>query len=254
MDRADRLFHWLDRGFALALATALTGVVVTAVPTLAHAETISASGSVVSEQRTISAEFDGIAVSGGIDLRVRQGAQQSAEVKAHANLLPYLETVVEGRTLMVRWKRGSHLRLHQSPSVDVSAVKLQSVSSAGSSDVAIGAVKTPQLTLSISGSGDVALESLAADELTVKIAGSGDFKVGGGQVGKLQVKVSGSGDVQTESMKADDVSISIAGSGDAKVHADKSLVVSIAGSGDVLYRGDAQVKSNVAGNGSVRKR
>ncbi|NRF66685.1 DUF2807 domain-containing protein [Aquincola sp. S2] len=254
MQRADRIFSWLDRAFGIALAAALAGAALSAMPTGVRAESVKASGAVVSEARSVSAEFDAISVSGGIDLHVRQGAQQAVEAKAHANLLPYLETVVEGKTLMVRWKRGSQLRLHQSPTVDVTAVKLQSIASAGSSDVSIGALKTPQLVLAVSGSGDVNLESLAAEELTVKIAGSGNVKAGGGQVGKLQIKVSGSGDVQTEGLKADDVSISIAGSGDAKVHADKTLAVSIAGTGDVVYRGEAQVKSTVAGSGSVRKR
>lgn len=252
MGRTDRLFHLLDRVLATAFAAALVCAVLAALPRTAHAaEQVTAAGPVTAEQRVLG-DFEAIAVSGGINLKIRQGTQAAADVRAEANLLPLLETVVEGKTLHVRWKRGSHLRIRQSPTVEVTVVQLQSVATAGSSDVTIAPLKTPQLAISISGAGDVHVESLASDELSVKIAGSGNLKASG-QAARVQIKVSGSGDVQTEALKADDVSVSIAGSGDAAVHAAKSLAVSIAGSGDVVYRGDPQVKSSIAGSGTVRK-
>lgn len=253
----DRLFRLLDAVLGLTFATALIFGVLSALPATAHAaESINGNGTMTSEKRSVG-EFQAVAVSGNINLKLKQGSQQSAEVRAESNLLPLLETVVEnstnGKTLFVRWKKGSNLRIHGSPTVDVTVVQLQSLSTTGSSDITAEAMKLPQLAVSISGAGDVNLNQLTGDELTLKIAGSGDFKASG-QVGKLKISVSGSGDVRTETLKADDVSVSIAGSGDASVHADKSLSVTIAGSGDVTYRGDAQVKSSIAGSGSVNRR
>jgi hypothetical protein len=254
----DRLFRLLDAALGLAFAGALVLGLLSALPGTAHAasEWVNGSGQMASEKRSIG-EFQAIAVSGNINLKLRQGAQESLEVRAEGNLLPLLETVLEtssnGKTLFIRWKKGSQLRVHGSPIVDVTVVRLQALSTSGSSDIAAEALKTPQLAVSISGAGDVNLNQLMGDELTLKITGSGDFKASG-QVGKLKISVSGSGDVRTEALKADDVSVSIAGSGDASVHADKTLSVSIAGSGDVSYRGEAQVKSSIAGSGSVNRR
>lgn len=254
----DRLFRLLDTVLGLAFAAALVFGVLSALPGTAHAadNVVTSAGPVTAEQRAVG-EFQAVAVSGSINLKVRQGGKEAVEVRAEANLLPLLETVVEssssGKTLFIRWKKGSNLRIHRSPTVDVTVVQLQALSTSGSSDIVVEALKVPQLAVSIAGAGDVGLQQLTGDELTVKIAGSGDFKASG-QVGKLKISVSGSGDVQTEALKADDVNVSIAGSGDAAVHAAKTLSVSIAGSGDVAYRGDAQVKSSIAGSGSVHRR
>ncbi|HSW03671.1 head GIN domain-containing protein [Aquabacterium sp.] len=254
----DRLFRLLDTVLGLTFAAALAFGVLSALPNTAHAADnwTTGIGPATAEQRNVG-EFQAIAVSGSIKLKVRQGGKEAVEVRAEANLLPLLETVVEssssGKTLYIRWKKGSNLRIQRSPTVEVSVVQLQSLSTSGSSDIAVEPLKTPQLAVSIAGAGDVGLQQLTGDELSVKIAGSGDFKASG-QVSKLKISVSGSGDVQTDGLKADDVSINIAGSGDAAVHAAKSLSVSIAGSGDVAYRGDAQVKSSIVGSGSVHRR
>ncbi|WP_395698789.1 head GIN domain-containing protein [Aquabacterium sp.] len=251
----ERLFRVLDTVLGLSFAAALLFGLLTVLPGSARAaDWVVAAGPVSSETRQVG-EFSGIAVSGGINLKVRQGDKEAVQVRAEANLLPYLETVIEGgnRTLMVRWKKGSSLRIKGTPMVDITVVKLESIASSGSSDIAVDTLKAPQLSVSIAGAGDVGLNTLTGDELSVKIAGSGDFKASG-QVGKLKISVSGSGDVQTEALKADEVSVSIAGSGDAAVHAAKTLSVSIAGSGDVSYSGDPQVRSSIVGSGTVARR
>jgi hypothetical protein len=254
MARTDSLFRWADRVLGLGLAVALAGVVLTALPRSAHATDVivAATGPVTSEMRN-AGEFRGIAVSGGIDLKVRQGSQPSIEVKAEANLLPYLETVVDNGTLQVRWKKGSKLRVKDTPAVSVTVVDLLSIAAAGSSDVAIAPLKTPKLAIQLSGAGDVAIDTVQTDELSISVAGSGDVTASG-QATRLQLRISGSGDLKTDALKAEDVTVSIAGSGDASVHAAKSLSVSIAGSGDVVYRGEPQVKSSIVGSGNVRKR
>lgn len=254
MARTHSLFHRADRVPGLGLAMAMAAVLLTALPRHARAAdaVVSASGPAVTEARTVG-EFRGIAVSGGIELKVRQAAQPAIEVKVEANLLPYLETVAENGTLQVRWKKGSKLRVKDTPQVSVAVVELQSIAGSGSGGIALAPLKTPKLAIQLAGSGDVSIDTLQADELAVSIAGSGDLSASG-QATRVQLRIAGSGDVRCDALKADDVTVSISGSGDASVHATKSLSVNIAGSGDVLYRGDAQVKSAIVGSGSVRKR
>jgi hypothetical protein len=223
----------------------------------AHAATTTGSGQAATEARDASG-FSAIAMRGSIDVVVRQGAREAVEVSTDDNLLPLLQTVVEGsgeqRTLRIQWKSGESVRTRARTLVTVDVVKLSSVSLAGSGDLTVEALKTPALALAISGSSDVRLQQLDAEQLKLSIAGSGDVRARG-TAGTLEVKIAGSGDVQASELQAADVSVSIAGSGDASVHASKSLAVSIAGSGDVEYRGGATLaKARVAGSGSIRQR
>lgn len=242
---------------ALAAAPALW-------PVAAHAATTEGSGTAATETRNLP-EFQAVALSGGIDVVVRQGATPSVQVQADDNLLPLLETVVEsgssGGTLKVRWKRtesgwfGNASDVQPRTDVRVSIVmpRLTALSIAGAGDIRLETFTTPALQVSISGSGDTRLEGLSTDELGVRIAGSGEV-TGRGTAAKTSVRISGSGDVKLTGMQSDEVSVSIAGSGDAEVNAQKTLTVSIAGSGDVVYTGNAMVKTSVAGSGSVNRK
>jgi len=220
-------------------------------PLAASAASVTGSGQSATEARQVG-EFQAIALRGAIDAVVRQGPT-AVSVTADDNLLPHLETVVEGGTLQVRWKSGSSVRTRAKVQVAISTPRLSALASAGSGDVRLSGLDTPSLKLSLSGSGDAVLDSITTEELALSISGSADVK-GSGKAGKLSISISGSGDVRLGELKADDVRISIAGSGDAEVNAAKALEVSIAGSGDVVYSGDAALKSRVAGSGTVTRK
>jgi hypothetical protein len=215
------------------------------------------SGKPATETRAVG-EFEAIALSGSIDVTVRQAAKEALEVSADDNLLPLIETVIEttpaGRTLVLRFKRGESVYPRSKLMVTVDVVKLGSLSIVGSGDMQVGPLKTPALKLSIAGSGDVRLQGLATESFEIRIAGSGDVRADG-SARQLRLNIAGSGDALLADLAADEVVVSIAGSGDAKVHAVKSLNVSVAGSGDVEYTGSpVNLKTSVAGSGSVVKR
>ena len=230
-----------------------------AVPVLLPASALAAttgSGKAASQTRNVG-EFQAIKSAGAMDIVVRQGATTSVQVTADDNLLPLLETVVEGSgdsaTLIVRWKRGENIHHDSDVKVSVVTPRLSMLSAAGSGDIVVEAFQTPALQVAVAGSGNAKLDRLSTDDLGIRISGSGD--VGGqGRAAKMKVNIAGSGSVNLTDMKADDVSVSIAGSGDAAVNAHRTLDVSIAGSGDVVYTGDATVKSSVAGSGSVKRK
>lgn len=221
-----------------------------------HAAT-TGSGKAATESREASG-FAAISLRGGIDLVVRQGAREGVQVTADDNLLSLLQTVVEGsgeqRTLVIQWPRGETIRTRARTVVTVDVVRLTALASSGSGDIAVEALKTPQLTLSISGSSDARLMKLDTEQLRVSISGSGDVSASG-KAGKLGLSIAGSGDLRARELTADDVDISIAGSGNADVQAARTLAVAIAGSGDVQYSGAATLaKSRIAGSGTIRQR
>lgn len=236
----------------LAFTTLLAGFIgLGALPQTSLAAT-EGSGRLSTESRTV-ADFSGIALRGSMTLVVSQGDKASVTVRADDNLLPLLETVVEGTRLQIGWKRGERIRTRSTVTVTVVTPKLTALAVAGSGDVELGAFSTPNLKLSLAGSGNARMAGLKTDELGVSVSGSGDVR-GNGQAGKLTISIAGSGDVRLGDLPSDEVSVRIAGSGDAVVHANKTLAISIAGSGDVAYSGDATVTRSVAGSGSVNKR
>ena len=236
-------------GLALLAAATLFGS--------AQAATLDGSGRAATETRAVSA-FQAISLRGDIDVVVRQGGSEGVQVRADDNLLPLLQTVVEGtgdaRTLLIQVKPGESLRAKTPIVVTVDVVKLTALASSGSGDILLEPLKTPSLTLSISGASDAKLRQLDTERFSISIAGSGDVQASG-RAARLDVSIAGSGDVRTRELAAGDVSVSIAGSGDASVAAQKSISVSIAGSGDVEYVGPATLaQSRIAGSGSVRQR
>lgn len=214
------------------------------------------SGNVVTETRSVSG-FSAIALRGGIDLVVRQGATEGVSVRGEDNLVPLLQTTVEGsgehKTLRIQFKPGESIRSHRKVEVTVDLVHLRSLSAAGSGDIRVQALKTPALALSISGSSDARFEQIEVGHFTIGIAGSGDVAARG-KAGKVDLSIAGSGDVRTRELATEEMSVNIAGSGNASVNASKTLAVSIAGSGDVEYSGGATVVKRVAGSGSIRQR
>jgi Putative auto-transporter adhesin, head GIN domain len=242
---------------SLAARRALIAVALLLPMLAAHAATTSGSGKAATESREVSG-FAAISLRGDMNLVVRQGAREGVQVTADDNLLPLLQTVVEGsgdkRTLVIQWPRGESIRMRTQAVVTVDVVKLTALASSGSGDIVVEMLKTPELALSISGSSDAKLMKLDAEQLRVSIAGSGDVQASG-KAGQFSVSIAGSGDVRSRELVADDVNISIAGSGNASVQANKTLAVSVAGSGDVEYGGAATLtKSRVAGSGSIRQR
>ena len=223
----------------------------------AHAQTVTGSGRMVTETRSVSG-FEAVLLEASMKLVLRQGTQEALQIQADDNLLPLIETVVETRgslpTLVVRWKRNTSLRSHQAIVVSVDAIRVRALSASGSGSIEAATLKTERLRLNVAGSGDVQVTDLTADDVDASIAGSGDVKAGG-RAARLKVSIAGSGDADLANLSADDVKVSIAGSGDAKVSADQALSVSIAGSGDVRYGGKVTaVKTSIVGSGDVRRR
>ncbi|MDT7837439.1 head GIN domain-containing protein [Aquabacterium sp. OR-4] len=249
--RSRPMTGWLDRLFGLALASALLMLAITAWPGAARAaDRVVGSGEAATEQRS-PGDFDSIQTQ-GFKVSVRQGAVPAVSVTADANLLPLLESVVDGRTLVLRWKRGTSLQTRVAPQIQVTVPQLRGLAVQGSGKLLAEALKVPQLRVQISGSGDVQLADISTDELSIDVSGSGDV-LAAGQATRLVVKIAGSGDVKAAGLRADDAKVSIAGSGSVDLQAQRTLDIGIAGSGDVRHTGNATVQTKVAGSGKVKK-
>ena len=212
---------------------------------------VRGNGNVKTEQRSVG-NFNGVSSHGSFNVYVSSG-EQSVKIEAEENLLPYIDTYVDGTTLHVETKEDFWIRPSRGVKIFVSAPDFASIHSYGSGDI-IGQSKiidSSRLELGVSGSANIKMD-LEAPEVDAEISGSGDIDLAG-QTKSFKSQINGSGNVRAMALQSENATVKIYGSGDADVFASLKLDVHVAGSGDVRYKGNAQVSSNINGSGSVRK-
>jgi hypothetical protein len=222
---------------------------------LAASRPVRGSGRIATETRAVTG-FSGLAVAGEFEVELRQGSAEGVELVGDDNLLPLVETVVDGRdgraTLRISPRHDVDLVPSRPIRVRVDLIRLGAISLAGSARLKASALRTDRLALSLGGSGDIALAALEAERLAVNIGGSGKVTVDG-RAAEVTLSVAGSGHARLGGVAADDVSVSVAGSGNADVRAERRLKVTIAGSGRVRHGGAAQPVVSIVGSGDVRR-
>jgi Putative auto-transporter adhesin, head GIN domain len=189
---------------------------------------IHGSGVAKTESRAVTS-FSKIELAGSPDVEVTIGPATSVSVTADDNLLPIIETKVEGDTLKIGSKQSYNTTLGVKVKITVPALDGASVS--GSGDIHVKGLKAADLEAGVTGSGDVTLTGVA-DRLHAQITGSGDLRAG--------------------DFAAKSVRVTVTGSGDATVQATEELDASVTGSGDVHYSGHpSKVRKTVTGSGDI---
>jgi hypothetical protein len=212
---------------------------------------IRGNGNVRTEERT-PGSFNSVASHGSFNVYVSTG-NPSVKIEAEDNLLPYIETYVEGSVLNVETKENFWLRPSRQIKIYVSSPDFKSIQSHGSGDI-IGMSKiidSSKLELGVHGSANIKMDVNAPD-IDAEINGSGDINLSG-ETKTFNGEIRGSGNVKAMDLKTEDATVRIYGSGNADIFASVKLDVHVAGSGDVNYKGNAQVSSSIAGSGRVKK-
>jgi hypothetical protein len=220
-------------GFLVLLATFFSSCYFNIDELNLDGERITGRGNTQTETRPV-ANFTRVQVSGSMQVEITAGNQFRTEVSAYENLLPVLETYVQGNTLVVRFRPGTRV----------------------SNDNARVRIEMPTLAaVQLSGSGNIDVQgnaSFFANSFEGEISGSGNLNLRGGTV-SASLRISGSGNINAQDLFADEVRALVTGSGNIRTYARNVLQATISGSGDIVYWGNPQVTSNVTGSGRVRR-
>jgi len=207
---------------------------------------------VKTEDRSLG-NFTAISSYGPYNVYLTQDSGFKVSVEADDNLLPFIDTYVEGGELKIRTKEGYNLSESREISIHVSAPSFSALKSVGSGDI-ISQNKinnsTP-VSFEATGSGDIKA-NLNAPEVKAEVLGSGNISLQG-ETKTFKGNITGSGNIRAFDLKSENSDIEILGSGNADVYASVKLSVEVNGSGDVNYKGSGQVASNIHGSGSVKK-
>ena len=209
-------------------------------------KTIHGNNKVVKADRD-APSFNGLQVSSGIDVYLKQGNNEAITVEADENLHEYIITEVKGGVLHVYTE--ANIRDAEMTRVYVTMKDVTSVKTSSAGDV-VGEtpIKSDRLELSASSAGDINLE-VYAKEIEADISSSGDMTLTG-ETEKLEADLSSAGDLNAYDLKAREANISVSSAGDADINVSEKITARASSAGDINYKGDPKyvdVKTSSAG-------
>ena len=211
---------------------------------------INGSGNIQTQQRNVG-RFDGIQVSGSMDIEVTDGDKVSVEVEADDNVLRYIITEVNDGLLDVHYESNMSFN-NTHAKVYITAPGLKKLFVKGSGNIiSKNTIKNSQsISTGISGSGDINA-TIDAPDVSADISGSGNLSLQG-HCKNFDGSISGSGDLKCKNLLSERATVKIYGSGTAHIFASVELNATTAGSGDIYYGGNPPaVHVNKAGSGTV---
>jgi hypothetical protein len=213
---------------------------------------ITGSGNIITEKRSVN-HFDGVKLSGSMDMEIKEGDVPSVEVEADDNVLPYIVTNVSGGMFSVSYRPNTSFN-NAHTKVYVTVPSLKKVSISGSGNITSGdTIKSGDvMEFTINGSGDI---KMLADAPSVKarVGGSGNMILAG-RTKNFDGSSSGSGDLKCHNLLAENVTVVMSGSGNAHVFSSVSLKAKTRGSGDIYYSGKPAAKQqDKSGSGEIRE-
>ena len=193
--------------------------------------------------------FNEIASSGDFIVSVTPGSSYAVEITAESNLLPYISTNVDGKTLKIRTTGIHSLRQSEPIEIFITTPALNGLSLSGSGLIKTGSFISDDFTIALSGSGDIDTQ-ISAETLKANVSGSGSIIVKGDAFDSEFV-ISGSGKIKSYDLEQDICKAVISGSGDMYVNVSKTIDARISGSGRINYINFPVVHTSISGSGKV---
>jgi hypothetical protein len=214
-------------------------------------KTVRGEGNVVKKERT-TVSFNGIRVSTGIDVYLKQGDKESITVEADENLHEYIITEVKGGTLQVY--TDANIREAKMKRVYVTIKEVTSLKTSSAGDI-IG--ETPirgiDIEIGASSAGNIRLE-VYAKRLNINISSSGDVSLSG-EAETLNADLSSAGDLEAYNLKVKEAEVSASSAGDARISVSDKITARASSAGDISYQGDPKyVDAHSSSAGGIHRK
>lgn len=220
---------------------------------LSSCKKIKGKGELVTESRSVTG-YSGIELNMEGTVNFTPGTDYTLAVEAQENLLPYIETFVDGGHLVIRQKPGTTFGDHEPITVTVTAPNASGCWISGSGNInVLGQWTGTAVEAGISGSGNIYIQDVDVTNLKVRISGSGNLEAVSGYADNEDLGISGSGNIDLSEVIADYTDATISGSGNIYIQVITQLDATISGSGSIYYLGQPAVNVNISGSGKVIK-
>lgn len=209
---------------------------------------VTGSGNVTSETRPL-AEWTAVALScpGTLDLEI--GPNQGITIEAEDNLLPLIETHVDGDRLVIRFESGLRtIRPTKPIQFRAATPAIDAMTVSGSGSIRAPRIEGDGLALDVSGSGDIGIAEVNLSTIETRISGSGSVTIRG-DAREAEIRITGSGDLNARDLTSQRAHVSISGSGSAMVRVEREIEGRISGSGSIIYSGQPSITIRTSGSG-----
>lgn len=215
-----------------------------------NGEKIKGNGKVVTVTRTTS-DYDGIGVGGSFDVILVKGKEGKITIEGEENIIPYIETEVNGNNLEIKVKKNTNIRTTRKLTVTVPYTDIDKVSLGGSGNIYNeGILKTSDLKVSLGGSGNITL-AIDSNEVKSSIGGSGNIKLNG-STNEFTCSIAGSGSIKAYDLTTEVLNATIAGSGSISTTVKTKIKAKVVGSGSIYYKGKPEyIDSKTVGSGDI---
>lgn len=214
-------------------------------------KSVKGNGNVTKKERSGS-NFDGIRVSSGIDVYLKQGDKESIVVEADENLHEYILTEIKGDVLNVY--SDVNIRDAEMKRVYVTMRNITSLKTSSAGDI-IGEtpIRADNIEIGASSAGDIKIE-LYAKTAVVDLSSSGNISLTG-EADSIDASLSSAGDLSAFGFKTKQADVSVSSAGNAEVFVTETLKARASSAGDILYSGEPKnVDAHSSSAGGIHKR
>lgn len=200
--------------------------------------------------RRVVGDFTNITSYGDFNVDVTIGPITSVAVEADENLLSYIQTYIQGNTLIIETENNKCLQSRERINVHVTTPSVYELKMSGSGVIYCDDIVADELKYVLSGSGEIQSSGITADFIDATLSGSGEITLSGTSA-QTSFVISGSGNIKSINLNQDKCIATIPGSGNIYVFVNDILDVQISGSGNVVYKGNPTIVQNITGSGRV---
>jgi hypothetical protein len=210
---------------------------------------IAGNGDVQEETRALK-PYTKIVASGAYEIILSQKEEHNARVKADANLLPYIETRVEGNTLYL--KTTETIRKAETLQIYLSAKELEEIELSGAVEfTTLGTLTAQDLDFDCSGAVEVNM-AVKVEDLDCTFSGASQVDLSGTAT-NVQVSASGASELNWYELEIEDLEIEASGACDAEVFVTRTLSAQLSGASELKYKGQPKIeKSNISGASELK--
>ena|SRR5690554_3278971 len=226
----------------------VTGAVILLLASCIDEFIIHGNGIPAMDNRRVS-DFSSVSSEGDFEVHIVQDDECEVVVHADSNVLPFIQTTVNGGHLRIHF-RGLHgIRNRLPVEVFIKAPSVEGLVQSGSGFIKTGWLAGETINYVVSGSGRIE-SSVEADDIDAVVSGSGDLFIKGVAI-NTGLAVSGSGTIEGMDFSTEMCDAKVSGSGDVWVNVNDYLKAVVSGSGHVFYSGTPYIEMVVSGSGGV---
>ena len=211
---------------------------------------IDGNRNVITQDRTISNDFNSIKVSQGLDLYITQSNDVALSLEADENLHELIVTEVENGVLKIYTTE--NIRRAASRKINLNVVDLSAIKATSGSDVfSTNTIEVDNLDLHTTSGADIKLD-VKTETLNCHSTSGSDIKISGTTILLVAEATSGS-DIMASDLKAETSKVKATSGADISVNTSKELTARATSGADVIYSGNPEkVDKSDSSSGSVR--